>query len=367
MAEDPESSGQERSLDPTDKKIRDARERGQVAMSREASTFGVYLGLLAVILGAGGSIAMSFGQTLYPMFENASGFDTLDTLEAYRGALEKVSSALGVAVIPIFVLLIIGAILPLFAQNAVNVSAERIKPELSKISPLAGLKRMFSMRVLVEFLKGLVKIVAVGVVTWLVVKNWIPTLPMLPGLDPLAIWQLVNESLLALLIGLVAISAAIMIADILWQKYDHIKQLRMTPQEMKEEFRSTEGSPEVKTKVKEIRRRRAQNRMMAEVPTATVVITNPTHYAVALRYERGSDAAPVCVAKGVDAIALKIREVATKHGVPIHQAPPLARTLYSHVEIGDVIQREHFEAVARIVGLVLAKKEANRPQSFNTR
>jgi flagellar biosynthetic protein FlhB len=229
---------------------------------------------------------------------------------------------------------------------------ETITPKLSKISPLAGLGRMFSKQSLANFVKGLLKLGVVGAV--MIVLLW-PERDRLEGLisaDPAAITDLTLSLAGKMLGAVVAILAVIAIADYLFQYRQWYEKQKMSLQEIKEEYKQSEGDPAIKGRIRALRQMRMRQRIMAAVPKATVVITNPTHFAVALQYEPGMDA-PVCVAKGADRIALKIREVAGEHNVPIVENPPLARALHASVEIDQAIAPEHYKAVAEVIGYVM--------------
>jgi flagellar biosynthetic protein FlhB len=233
------------------------------------------------------------------------------------------------------------------------VAPSRLKPGLSKISPLKGVSRLFGPAALIEFVKGLVKVVAVSVIAVTVV--W----PLIVGLEPTLFSPLphalaiLNGASAEMLAGAAAVLTLVAIADVLYQRHTTTRQLRMTVQEVRDESKQAEGDPHVKGRLRRLRSERARHRMMAAVPEATVIITNPTHFAVALRYDLAAMPAPKVVAKGADHLALRIREIAARHGVPTVENPPLARTLYAAVEIDDEIPPEHYRAVAEVIGYVM--------------
>jgi flagellar biosynthetic protein FlhB len=245
----------------------------------------------------------------------------------------------------------LAAIIGNMIQHRLVWSTEQLKPKLSKISPLAGFKRLFSKQALMNFAKGVVKLVLIGAVMAALLWPERTRLGTMVTLDPAAILPLTKIFALQLLGAVVAILAFIAAADFLFQYRQWFERQKMSFRELQDEFKNTEGDPHVKAKIRHIRESRMRKRMMASVPEASVVITNPTHFAVALKYERGMNA-PVCVAKGMDVIALKIREVAGAHGVPIVENPPLARTLHAAVEVDDEIPPEHYQAVAEVIGYV---------------
>jgi flagellar biosynthesis protein FlhB len=230
---------------------------------------------------------------------------------------------------------------------------EKIKPDFKKVSPAAAFKRMFGPDGLMQFLKSLVKIVLVAWVAWAVMKPYVAPLRSLAALDPAAILPLVAEILRKLVFAVAAFMLIVAGADYMWQRQRFTKRMRMTKEELKEDYKATEGDPHIKGKRKQIQIMRSRRRMMQAVPDATLVVMNPTHFAVALKYEAGQATAPQCVAKGVDALALRIRAVAEEAGVPIIEDPPLARALFAAVEVDDVIPPTHYEAVAKIIGFIM--------------
>jgi flagellar biosynthesis protein FlhB len=256
-----------------------------------------------------------------------------------------------------FLVLMLAALLGNVIQHKLVWSLEALAPKFSKISPLAGLKRMLSKQSLANLAKGLVKLVLIGGV--LTAMMW-PERGRLEGLertDPAAILPLTQTLALKLMGAVVAMMAAVAAADYLFQYRQWYERQKMSLREMKEEFRQTDGDPAIKGKLKQMRQIRSRRRMMQKVPKAAVIITNPTHYAIALQYERGMEA-PICVAKGVDAVALKIREVGGKHSIPIVENPPLARALHASVELDQAISPEHYKAVAEVIGYVMKLRRA---------
>jgi flagellar biosynthetic protein FlhB len=255
------------------------------------------------------------------------------------------------------VVLVLAAVAGNMIQHRMVWSLEPLKPKLSKISPLAGLKRLFSSQALANFAKGLIKLVVIGAV--MLALLW-PQRNRLEGLvqtDIMGTLMVTRSLALDVLGAVVAALFLVAAADYLFQYRQWFERQKMSVREMKEEFKQTEGDPMVKGKIRQLRQARMRRRMMAAVPKASVIITNPTHYAIALQYERGMDA-PVCLAKGIDAVALKIREVAGEHGIPIVENPPLARALHASVEIDEPIPTEHYKAVAEVIGYVMKLRRA---------
>lgn len=236
------------------------------------------------------------------------------------------------------------------------MDGKKVKPSLDKISPLAGFKRLFSARSLLEFVKGLLKLGLVGTVVMAVVWPHRDDIPAMTGLPVPAALDHLHDTMLALLVAAVAVMTVIAAMDYAYQKYDHLKRLRMTKQEVRDEHKQTDGDPMIKARLRQIRADRARKRMMQAVPTADVVVTNPTHYAVALKYEMEKMNAPVMVAKGADLLAQRIRKVAEENDVTIVENPPLARALYASVEVDQEIPAEHYRAVAEVIGYVMRLK-----------
>jgi flagellar biosynthetic protein FlhB len=254
---------------------------------------------------------------------------------------------------PIFVVMIAAAIGGHVLQATPTFTVEKLKPDFSKLNLMAGLKRMFGVEGLINLAKGLLKIGVVGFAIWTQIWPERTMLESVMGQSPMGVMGDMSHLLYKVLIAALAALAVIAGADYVVQRYRFLQRNRMSRQEIKEEYRQNEGDPQIKAKIRQIRQERAKKRMIAAVPEATVIITNPTHYAVALKYESGKMMAPVCVAKGVDALALKIREVAKEHDVPIVENPPLARALHATVEVDEVIPQEHFKAVAQVIGYVM--------------
>jgi flagellar biosynthetic protein FlhB len=249
-------------------------------------------------------------------------------------------------------LLAIGSICGNIIQHRLVWSTESLTPKLSKISPAAGAKRLFSKHGLMNFVKGLIKLVVIGVALCAVLWPERDKLELLMSFDPMGLLTLARSQTLGLMGTVVAILAVLAAGDFLFQYRTWYERQKMSLREIKDEFKDTDGDPKIKAKIRQLRMQRSRKRMMQAVPDATVVITNPTHFAVALKYERGM-AAPICVAKGQDNIALKIREIAGNSNVPIVENPPLARILYATVDIDQEIPAEHYKAVAEVIGYVM--------------
>jgi flagellar biosynthetic protein FlhB len=278
---------------------------------------------------------------------------------ALPGLFEKIGRELIAALAIPFLLLMLAAVAGNLVQHKPVWSFDVLAPKLSKISPAAGFQRRFSMQAVANLAKGVVKITLIGaVLTALMWPERLRLIALTRG-DLADVLPLALSLTLKLLGAVVAMMAIVAVADYLFQYRRWYQKQKMSLREMKEEFKQSEGDPTIKGKLKQMRHTRMRKRMIAAVPKAAVVITNPTHYAVALQYERGMPA-PVCVAKGVDALALKIREVAGEHTVPVVENPPLARALHATVEVDQAIPPEHYKAVAEVIGYVLRLRRALR-------
>jgi len=355
MAEEADDS--DKTEDPTLRRLEQALQRGDVAKSQEVNTWFVLAAAALVLVGFSGSLASGLGTTFRGLLAN------VHRVPMERGGLMHLiegleREVLAATAIP-FLLLALAAIGGNVIQHRLVWSGEQLIPRLSKVSPIAGAKRLFSKFALVNFIKGLAKLGLVGaLMVWLLwpERHRLDALVMtdLPGV--LALLQAMSVKLFGTVVAMLAVIAAL---DYLFQYRQWFERQKMSVRELKEEFKHSEGDPAVKAKIRQVRQQRMRKRMMAAVPKASVVITNPTHYAVALQYERGQNA-PVCVAKGIDSIALKIKEIAREHGVPVVENPPLARALHATVAVDAEIAPEHYKAVAEVIGYVMRLNGAAR-------
>jgi flagellar biosynthesis protein FlhB len=340
----------ERSEDPTQKRLDEALERGDVVKSQEVNTWFVIAAGALLLMAFSGSMATGLATTLRGLLAH-SGSIRIDG-RGFVGMVEKLGLELIAAVAIPLLLLALAAVGGNMVQHRLVWSLEALKPKLSKISPMAGFGRLFSKQALANFVKGLIKLALIGTIMTVILWPERFRLDALVHIDPAAMLSITQSLSLQMLGAVVAVLALIAAADYLFQYRQWFERQKMSVRELKEEFKQTNGNPEIKAKIRQIRMSRVRKRMMAAVPEASVVITNPTHFAVALKYERGMNA-PVCVAKGVDLIARKIREVAGDHNIPIVENPPLARALHATVEIDQEIPPEHYQAVAEVIGYVM--------------
>jgi flagellar biosynthetic protein FlhB len=345
----------DRSEDPSAKRLEEALERGDVVKSQEVSTWFV-IGAGALMLSAfSGSMSGGLSTTLRGIVANSYQIPVdARGLMAMLGRIE--GEVLSAIAIPLGVLAL-AALIGNVIQHRLVWSAESLSPKFSKISPLAGAKRLFSLQAVVNFIKGLVKILGLGAVMAALLWPQRDRLDALVSTDILGTLVLTRSFALDMIGAVVAIMFLVAAADYLYQYRTWFERQKMSMRELKEEFKQTEGDPLIKGKIRQLRQQRMRKRMMAAVPKASVIITNPTHYAVALQYEKGMEA-PICVAKGADNMALKIREIAKHHSVPIVENPPLARALHASVEIDDEIPAEHYKAVAEVIGYITKLRRA---------
>lgn len=347
------AENEDKTEDPTQKRLDEAHDRGDVAKSQEVNTWFVIAGATLVLSTFSGSIGGGILTPLRSLIANSWMIrtDGAGLLALTQSLGYAVIAALGVPLL----MLALAAIAGNMIQHRLVWSAELMKPKFDKISPGAGFKRIFGKQAAANFAKGLFKVIALGLVMAAILWPERHRLEAMVRLDPAAIMGLTTSLTLKLMGAVVAMLAAVAIADYFFQYRQWFERQKMSLQEMKEEFKQSEGDPHIKGKIRQLRQQRMKKRMMAAVPKASVIITNPTHYSIALSYERGMPA-PICVAKGVDAVALKIREVAGKHDIPIVENVPLARALYATVEIDQEIPVEHYHAVAEIIGYVMGLK-----------
>ena len=349
----PEESLQEKTEEPTPRRREEARQRGQVPKSREVAAVAVLSGgLLAFFVG--GSYMVGQMMVVYRHFLHF-GPPRLD-LKAAEEIL-WVAVTLGMkAVFPVVLLVFVLAFLSLYLQVGGVVAWEALQPKWERINPLEGFKRLFSLPSLVELLKSIFKIVIIGLVSYFVISGEKERILLLAGQGVEHVGRELFAMARGLLLKVLFALLALALLDFLFQRWETERHLRMTKEELKEEMKQTEGDPWVKSRIRQIQRSMAQKRMMSEVPKADVIITNPQHLAVAIKYELGEMPAPQVLVKGAGFLALKIREVAEAHGVPIVENPPLAQALYREVEEGEYIPQELYQAVAEVLAFVYRLK-----------
>jgi flagellar biosynthetic protein FlhB len=355
---DPESKTEE----PSAKKLSDARAKGDVVKSADIPQLASLTGAVSVILLAGGWLSRDLMAALYPFIAHAGTIEI-----SSGGAMLIMKQATMAALPPLVLVMVVTAVLGVIAnvaQTGFMLTPDKLKPDFSKLDLMKGLGRVFGMDGFIQFAKSIVKIALTAIIAWMVLKPNVGEVRNLVGMEvgamiPEAL-KLSKKLLILVIIFMVATAAF----DYFLQRMRFMNRMRMTLQEIKDEFKQADGDPHIKGKRRQIQMQRSRQRMMQAVPKATVVVMNPTHYAVALKYDAGETPAPLCVAKGMDELALKIRAIAEEHGVPVLEDPPLARALYASVEVDEEIPVEHFEAVAKVISFIMnGKKPQGRSEA----
>lgn len=360
MSEDTEQ--EDKNFDPTPRKIEQAREKGDVPQSRELHGLALYLGLLVSCVTMGEWIVTYIGTQLSIFMRDAPILLIASNTKALSHALGELMLHVIIGISPIIAGITIAPILSMIAQNSITLSGAKLELNFDKLSILKNFKNKFGRDALVEFLKGNVKVGLIGIGVFMI---------SMPILDQAPSWISNDASLLGLILGniwlkiiiaVTAIAGVIGIFDFLWQRYAFMQRMMMSFQELKDESKDMEGDPHFKHKRKEKGREIAMNQMLAEVPKADVVIVNPSHYAVALKWTGAKGTAPICIAKGTDEIALAMKAKAAEHKIPVRPDAPLARTLFAVVEIGEQIREEHYAAVAAALRFAaqMRKKQAQK-------
>jgi flagellar biosynthetic protein FlhB len=353
MADD-DQDDEQKTEQPSQKRLDDAHQKGNIPVSKEVANFMIMMSLAITVAWYAPGMLRSARMMLAPFISDA------DDMAADRNGLGLILKNLifgsaSIVMLPAVTAMVAG-IASNVLQNGLIITSEPIMPQLSRISPLAGIKRMFSMRSVVELIKSLLKVGVIGYVAFLSIYPEMMQVRTLPNTSAEGLLLLLAKLGARMTIGVAIAMFFIALFDILYQRFQHNKSLRMTRQEVKDEYKQSEGDPMIKGRLRRLRQERAKNRMMSAVPTADVVITNPTHFAVALKYDGATMKAPTVVAKGQDLIALKIRELAQENKVPIIENPPLARALYGSAELDREIPMEQYEAVAKVISYVYKLK-----------
>lgn len=350
--------------EPTQRRLDQAREKGDIVYSAEVGAALSLVAATAIVAFMSGPIASQLTHALGGFLATPDQFAS-DPASLRAIALEIIIKLM--AVFGLAALALAGAgVAARYVQDRPTFTAEKMTPKIEKLNPIEGFKRVFGKQAVASFAKSLAKLVLVGAVLVWVLWPKDAELENMSLLDPAALLPFIKERVVAMLIALASAAGLLAAVDYVFTRQSYMKRMRMSRREIKEEMRQSDGDPMVKAKLRQIRMERSRKRMMANVPKASVVITNPTHYAVALRYEPGETAAPVCLAMGVDAAAQRIREVANEHDIPIVEDPPLARALFATAEIDQPIPKEHYEAVAKVIGFVmrLARRRGRRRSSL---
>ena len=343
----------------TEKRIRDTVEKGKLPSSKETTLFASFVAILVFAIFYARDAAVDLGVFLSMFLEKPEEWplDTeTDVIELYK----NVMMAIGNAVVSLLVLLVIAGVGSSVFQNMPQFIGERIRPQLSRISLAKGWNRLFGVQGFVEFLKSLSKLgFACGVLVFTLSQDY---RRLLAGMftNPMEFGDVIKGITVDILISIVFVMALIATADLVWSRFHWKQEMRMSKQEVKDEMKQSEGDPIVKSRLRSLARDRARNRMMTAVPRATLIIANPTHFSIALKYVRDEDSAPLVLAKGQDLVALKIREIAKEHNIPVFEDIALARSMYKQVSVDSVIPSQFYQAVAELVRIVYSKKAERR-------
>lgn len=359
MAE--QDTSQQKTEEPTERRLQESRDKGEVARSKELNT------MLSLMAAAIGMVFLGDGlmRDLFHLVEDALTFNAAyvnDTSFLLRQITSTIRSGV-IAIVPLLILLIISTFVGPIAMGGWSFSVEALAPKLDKIDPFKGLGRMFSLKSLVELIKAVFKFLLVATAAIFIIYFSIQELLGLGLMTVEASTATAGSMLLWAFIGYSAVLIFVACIDVPFQSWQHKEQLKMTKQEVKDEMKDTEGRPEVKGLIRKLQKEFSDKRMMDAVPSADVIITNPTHYAIALQYDTEGENAPIVVAKGQDFMALKIREIATEHAVPIFEAPALARALYGLVKINQEIPASLYKAVAQVLAYIFQLKELVGPEA----
>jgi flagellar biosynthetic protein FlhB len=346
-----EEDSSQKTEEPTQKRLTEAHKKGQTFLSREVMSWLVlFLGAL-IVVELSPTLLKRMVIPLRHLIESAV-FITTESAE-FVSLGDNLFMLFATSIILPLCGLVVCILLAGFIQTKGVFSVQALAPDLSRLSPLKGLKRLFSKKSFIEFLKSLFKVIFLGTVVYFLLKPAFQDALALFFSNPYSTIFSIRDLASRLLVGFLSVLAGFALLDFAYQRYVHMQEMRMSKQEIKDEYKDTEGDPIIKARLKKLRQDRARKRMMAAVPQATVILTNPTHYSIALKYDMESMDAPLVVAKGVDFLALRIREVAQEHEIPIVENPPLARGLYESVEVDESIPPKFYEAVAEVIRYVL--------------
>ncbi|MEM9059761.1 MAG: flagellar type III secretion system protein FlhB [Pseudomonadota bacterium] len=346
---DQNKQSQEKSHEASPAKLERARKKGDLPRSQDVQTAAAYIGFAIVILLAGGWGGTYLGETLMAFLAHPADLAALFTQGGAVDAGLAVSGRIGLSVFALFVVPALLILTLLITQRAVVLAPQKLTPKFSRINPVANAKQKYGPNGLFEFAKSFVKLVAISVILGIAITGEIDRLPAYVHITERALPLLLLEQFWNVMIGVLIFALAVGAIDFLWQRHSHLRKMRMTHQEVKDESKQSEGDPQMRASRRDRGREIANNRMLHDVQTADVVIVNPTHYAVALKWSRVEKSVPICVAKGADELARRIRVRAEQDNVPIHSDPPTARSLHALVDVGKQIQPEHYKAVAAAI------------------
>ena len=354
MSDGGESDDAQKTEEPTPKKLDDSRKKGQVALSREVNNWLMLFAGTIVVVVMGPSAMSELKDIMRSYIEKAHIMPGVPGGFGYIFG-DAFWAVIGVLALPLMFLMFIAFLGP-FMQVGPLIAPQVLKPDVSKISPLKGFKRLFSMRSLMEFVKGILKIAIISAVGIILIYPYFGGIEHFIGMPVPAMLEELTTLVVKLMSGILVVLMVVAVIDLVYQRYEHHKKMKMTKQEVKDEYKQTEGDPHVRAKLRQLRQEKARARMMQAVPEADVIITNPTHFSIALKYNPDEMDAPVLLAKGVDEVAMRIREVAKEHEIPLYENKPLARVLYDTVEIDQMIPAEHYQAVAEVISYIFQLK-----------
>ncbi len=351
---DENTDDSQKTEDPTPKKLEEARKRGQIALSREVNNWIMILAGTVFVMALSSSTFTELKDMMTVYIAQAHDLpqapDGLGIV--LGGAIKKVAM---IMLLP-FLLLLLAAFLGPFLQVGPLFAPEVIKPDIKKISPMKGFARLFSMRSLVEFAKSILKLAIVGSVAFIIISPYFDRFEHMIDMPLIMVMGELKFLVVRMLMGILIVLSLIAGIDMVYQRHEYNKKMRMSRQEVRDEYKQSEGDPHIKGKLRQLRMEKARQRMMQEVPKADVVITNPTHYSIALKYNSEDSPAPIVIAKGIDEVALRIREIAKENNIVLYENKPLARALYDIVEIDEMIPTEYFKAVAEVISYVFKLK-----------
>jgi flagellar biosynthetic protein FlhB len=359
MSDAPDKESQ--TEEATEKKLHDSIEKGDTPNSREVALFASLMASLVFLVFFLRDGATRLIVTLQRLFDHSGQFQLGEGRNALALA-EALIEAMGAFVLPAFILFVASALIAGFAQNPPSLVLDRIAPKFERISPASGWSRLFSQRNGTEFAKSLAKLGTVGFIAFLIIKAEIGASFATLYSDPVGLADHLLSICVRLFSGIGAAVFVLAAGDLVWSRMHWKQDLRMSKQEVKDEFKQTQGDPMIKARQRSVALARSRKRMMSAVPTATLVIANPTHYAIALRYVRSEGGAPKVVAKGQDLIALKIREIAEENGIPVIEDKALARSMYDRVEVDMMIPSEFYRVIAELVHFLSNRGAGPRKQ-----
>lgn len=355
----------EKEFEPSQRKLDDARKKGDTPKSQDLSVAASYGGILLAATAFGAATVQAMGADLSSLL--GQSVQLSDVLFGGGGASTIMGGVMwraAVAIAPWFVIPAGLVILTLIAQQAIIFAPDKIQPKLNRISPISGIKNKFGRSGLFEFAKSFVKLLLYSTILGFYLYHELPSLMVTMAMSPGQIGIELGEFLVGIMLIVLVVALSLGVVDYMFQRAEHTRKLRMTRKEMTDEMKESEGDPHMKQERRQRGMEMALNQMLGDVPEADVVIVNPTHYAVALKWDKLSGRAPTCVAKGVDEVALRIRERAAEAGVPIHADPPTARALHATVEIGQDIEREQYKAVAAAIRFAEAMRKKAKARGW---